>query len=182
VAQSLESIPNNVDLSSDRRLQRALEQWQPNFLSWWKEVGPEGFQAHNIYLRTAISVEANGWAHFDYVKMPDYRWGIFLEPHDGERTIGFGDVMGEKVWTDVPGEHRNALRRIIVTQADTEPASVEQQRLLGKTCPSSRSTSKRAATYGQWFICCIGSSAATVARRPMSSCSAGRDLPTSRAS
>ncbi|HEX4384251.1 MAG TPA: benzoyl-CoA 2,3-epoxidase subunit BoxB [Myxococcales bacterium] len=136
MAQSLESIPNNVDLSSDRRLQRALEQWQPNFLNWWKEVGPEGFQAHNIYLRTAISVEANGWAHFDYVKMPDYRWGIFLEPHDGERTIGFGDVMGEKVWTDVPGEHRNALRRIIVTQADTEPASVEQQRLLGKTCPS----------------------------------------------
>jgi benzoyl-CoA 2,3-epoxidase subunit B len=136
MAQSLESIPNNVDLSSDRRLQRALEQWQPNFLSWWKEVGPEGFQAHHVYLRTAVSVEANGWAHFDYVKMPDYRWGIFLEPHDGERTIGFGDVMGEKVWTDVPGEHRNALRRIIVTQADTEPASVEQQRLLGKTCPS----------------------------------------------
>jgi benzoyl-CoA 2,3-dioxygenase component B len=136
MAQSLESIPNNVDLSSDRRLQRALEQWQPNFLNWWKEVGPDGFQAHQVYLRTAISVEANGWAHFDYVKMPDYRWGIFLEPHDGERTIGFGDVMGEKVWTDVPGEHRNALRRIIVTQADTEPASVEQQRLLGRTCPS----------------------------------------------
>lgn len=28
------------------------------------------------------------------------------------------------------------LRRIIVTQADTEPASVEQQRMLGKTAPS----------------------------------------------
>ena len=136
MAQALETIPNNVDLSSDRRLQRALEQWQPNFLSWWKEVGPEGFQAHNVYLRTAISVEANGWAHFDYVKMPDYRWGIFLEPKDGERKIGFGDVMGEPAWEEVPGEHRNALRRIIVTQADTEPASVEQQRLLGKTCPS----------------------------------------------
>src|ERR1700744_2747211 len=136
MAQSLESIPNNVDLSSDRRLQRALEQWQPNFLEWWKEVGPDGFQAHQVYLRTAISVEANGWAHFDYVKMPDYRWGIFLEPRDGERTIGFGDVIGQPAWNDVPGEHRNALRRIIVTQADTEPASVEQQRLLGKTCPS----------------------------------------------
>ncbi|NJK32422.1 MAG: benzoyl-CoA 2,3-epoxidase subunit BoxB, partial [Deltaproteobacteria bacterium] len=37
---------------------------------------------------------------------------------------------------EVPGEHRNALRRIIVTQADTEPASVEQQRLLGHTAPS----------------------------------------------
>jgi benzoyl-CoA 2,3-dioxygenase component B len=135
VAQSLESIPNNVDLSSDRRLQRALEQWQPNFLQWWQEVGPDGFQAHQVYLRTAISVEANGWAHFDYVKMPDYRWGIFLEPRS-DRKIGFGDVMGEPVWDEVPGEHRNALRRIIVTQADTEPASVEQQRQLGKTCPS----------------------------------------------
>jgi benzoyl-CoA 2,3-dioxygenase component B len=36
----------------------------------------------------------------------------------------------------VPGEHRNALRRLIVTQGDTEPASVEQQRLLGHTAPS----------------------------------------------
>jgi benzoyl-CoA 2,3-dioxygenase component B len=136
MAQSLESIPNNVDLSSDRRLQRALEQWQPNFLSWWNEVGPEGFQAHQVYLRTAISVEANGWAHFDFVRMPEYRWGIFLEPKEQERVIGFGDVLGERAWEEVPGEHRNALRRIIVTQADTEPASVEQQRLLGKTCPS----------------------------------------------
>jgi len=135
VAQSLESIPNNVDLSSDRRLQRALEQWQPNFLSWWKDVGPEGFQAHQVYLRTAISVETEGWAHFDHVRMPDYRWGIFLEPKS-ERKIGFGDHIGQPVWEDVPGEHRNALRRIIVTQADTEPASVEQQRLLGRTCPS----------------------------------------------
>ena len=35
-----------------------------------------------------------------------------------------------------PGEYRNTLRRIIVTQGDTEPASVEQQRFLGKTAPS----------------------------------------------
>ena len=26
-----ERIPNNVDLASDRTLQRALEQWQPNY-------------------------------------------------------------------------------------------------------------------------------------------------------
>ena len=42
----------------------------------------------------------------------------------------------EKVWQDVPGEHRANLRRIIVTQGDTEPASVEQQRHLGLTAPS----------------------------------------------
>jgi benzoyl-CoA 2,3-dioxygenase component B len=39
-------------------------------------------------------------------------------------------------WPNVPGEFRKELRRIIVTQGDTEPASVEQQRLLGRTAPS----------------------------------------------
>jgi len=131
-----EKIPNNVDLSSDRRLQRALESWQPNFISWWKDMGPEGFMEKDIYLRTAISVDVNGWAHFDHVKMPDYRWGIFLAEREAEKTIGFGDHLGQPVWQEVPGEHRNALRRLIVTQGDTEPASVEQQRLLGLTAPS----------------------------------------------
>jgi benzoyl-CoA 2,3-dioxygenase component B len=131
-----EKIPNNVDLAGDRRLQRALEAWQPKFIDWWKEMGPEGFQGRDVYLRTAISVEANGWAHFDYVKMPDYRWGIFLEPKDPNRTIGFGDNLGQPVWDEVPGELRNQLRRLIVTQGDTEPASVEQQRHLGQTAPS----------------------------------------------
>ncbi len=131
-----DKIPNNVDLSSDRRLQRALEQWQPGFLAWWREMGPDGFQANDVYLRTATSVDASGWAHFGFVKMPEYRWGIFLSDPDPERRIGFGDHVGEPVWTEVPGEHRNALRRLIVTQGDTEPASVEQQRQLGRTCPS----------------------------------------------
>ena len=131
-----ERIPNNVDLSDDRRLQRALERWQPNYVDWWMDMGPEGFQVNDIYLRTAVNVEAGGWAHFDYVKMPEYRWGIFLEPRNGERTIGFGDNYGKAVWDTVPGEHRSTLRRIIVTQADTEPASVEQQRLLGQSAPS----------------------------------------------
>ncbi|MEZ4297960.1 MAG: benzoyl-CoA 2,3-epoxidase subunit BoxB [Polyangiaceae bacterium] len=131
-----EKIPNNVDLGSDKKLQRALEAWQPHFIDWWKEMGPEGFQEDQVYLRTAISVDHEGWAHFDYVKMPDYRWGIFLTEPTAERKIGFGDFYGEPVWQTVPGEFRNSLRRLIVTQGDTEPASVEQQRLLGKTCPS----------------------------------------------
>ncbi|MFP6686036.1 MAG: benzoyl-CoA 2,3-epoxidase subunit BoxB, partial [Polyangiaceae bacterium] len=131
-----ERIPNNVHLADDRKLQRALEAWQPRFIDWWCDMGPEGFQQDKIYLRTATSVDAKGWAHFDYVKMPDYRWGIFLADPVQDRKIGFGDNMGRDVWQTVPGEHRNALRRLIVTQGDTEPASVEQQRLLGKTCPS----------------------------------------------
>jgi benzoyl-CoA 2,3-dioxygenase component B len=131
-----EKIPNNVELSSDRRLQRALEQWQPGFISWWREMGPEGFQASDVWLRTAVSVDAAGWAHFDWVRMPEYRWGIFLADPVPDRRIGFGDGLGQPVWHEVPGEHRNALRRLIVTQGDTEPASVEQQRRLGRSCPS----------------------------------------------
>jgi len=134
---SNERIPNNVDLSSDRKLQRALEKWQPHYLDWWRSMGPSGFQDHHqIYLRTAISADSEGWAHFEHVKMPDYRWGIFLAEPEPDRKIGFGDFQGQPVWQEVPGEFRNPLRRLIVTQADTEPASVEQQRMLGQSCPS----------------------------------------------
>jgi benzoyl-CoA 2,3-dioxygenase component B len=125
-----------VDLASNRRLQRALEDWQPKFQGWWAEVGPAGFQEREVYLRTAISVETNGWANFGYVKMPDYRWGIFLAPPEPDRGVPFGDHKGEPAWQEVPGEYRATLRRLIVTQGDTEPASVEQQRLLGRTAPS----------------------------------------------
>src|SRR5213593_1027856 len=129
-------IPNNVNIDSDTRLQRALEKWQPNFMKWWMEAGPEEFQNDLIYLRTAVSADSSGWAHFDHVKMPDYRWGIFLADPVPERAIGFGDFLGRPVWQEVPGEFRNQLRRIIVTQGDTEPASVEQQRRLCNSAPS----------------------------------------------
>jgi benzoyl-CoA 2,3-dioxygenase component B len=129
-------IPNNVDLSTDRGLQRALEHWQPAFLDWWKELGPEHYQGHDVYLRTAVSVDAKGWAQFGYVKMPDYRWGIFLAERQENRTIGFGDHHGKPAWQQVPSEYRSTLRRLIVTQGDTEPASVEQQRMLALTAPS----------------------------------------------
>ncbi len=130
------SIPNNVHLNDDKRLQRALEAWQPAYLEWWKEMGPAMAQEKDVYLRTAISVDTDGWAHFDYVKMPEYRWGIFLAEQAPDRKIHFGDHIGKPTFSEVPGEYRNILRRIIVTQADTEPASVEQQRRLAFTAPS----------------------------------------------
>ena len=131
-----ERIPNNVGLSDNRSLQRALEHWQPAYLEWWQEMGPESSQTLDVYLRTAVSVDPDGWAKFDYVRMPDYRWGIFLTPAQADRRIAFGAHKGEPAWQEVPGEYRSTLRRIIVTQGDTEPASVEQQRHLGHTCPS----------------------------------------------
>ena len=129
-------IPNNVDLSNDRRLKKALEKWQPAYLDWWKSVGPQVFSNNEIYLRTAISTERGGWANFGHVRMPEYRWGIFLSDREEDRVIPGGDHAGEPVWQEVPGEYRNVLKRIIVVQADTEPASVEQQRWLAATAPS----------------------------------------------
>ena len=129
-------IPNNVGLSSDRKVLRALEKWHPGFLDWWNKLIPQQFQQSMIYLRTAVSADSKGWAKFDYVKMPDYRWGILLAPQQEDRTIPCGEHFGEPAWQEVPGEYRNMLKRLIVIQGDTEPASVEQQHMLALTAPS----------------------------------------------
>ncbi len=129
-------IPNNVGLNQDLRVRKALEKWHPGYLEWWQDMGPEGFQQSLVYLRTAVSVDPKGWAKFDYVRMPEYKWGILLAPQVEDRKVPFGSHRGEKAWQEVPGEYRAMLRRLIVIQGDTEPASVEQQRHLGKTAPS----------------------------------------------
>jgi benzoyl-CoA 2,3-dioxygenase component B len=130
-----ERIPNNVNLAGDRKLQRALESWQPKFLEWWRQLGPT-LPTQDVYLRTAIAVGRDGWAHFDHVPMEQYRWGIFLAEQDPDRTIAFGKHKGEPAWQEVPGEYRAELMRLITVQGDTEPASVEQQRILGSSAPS----------------------------------------------
>ncbi len=129
-------IPNNVGLADDPKLRRALEAWHPGYIDWWMDMGPDGFQEAEVWLRTAVSVEKSGWAKFAFVRMPEYRWGILLAPRHEERTIPCGEHLGEPAWQEVPGEYRALLRRLIVIQGDTEPASVEQQRFLGRTAPS----------------------------------------------
>ncbi len=129
-------IPNNVDLSSDKRVLKALEKWHPGYINWWNDLIPAQFQKSLVYLRTAVSVDPGGWTKFDYVKMPEYRWGILLAPQVDDRRIPCGEHTGEPAWQEVPGEYRAMMRRLIVIQGDTEPASVEQQRFLGKTAPS----------------------------------------------
>ena len=41
-------------------------------------MGPSDFKANDVYLRTAVGVDASGWASYGYTPMPDYRWGIFM--------------------------------------------------------------------------------------------------------
>ena len=130
-----ERIPNNVRLGEDRALQRALEQWQPHFLDWWREMGP-AFRGAEVYLRTATAVDDSRLGNLRPRQNAGIPLGDISRRPGADRRIGFGDAIGEPVWQQVPGEHRSALRRLIVTQGDTEPASVEQQRLLGLSCPS----------------------------------------------
>src|SRR5260370_586876 len=85
-----EKSSNNVDLGRDRVLQRAHEHWQPAYMGWWYDMGPNESHNYEVYLRTAISVQADGWAQFGYVKMPGYRWGSFLQPRDDKRQVNFG--------------------------------------------------------------------------------------------
>ena len=106
-----ESIPNNVDLADDRRLLRALERWQPAYLQWWNDLGPVESTDYEVYLRTAISVEAKGWAHYDYVRMPEYRWGIFLAPPEEDRRINFGQHKGCLLYTS-PSPRDGLLSRM----------------------------------------------------------------------
>lgn len=129
-------IPNNIGLSGDKKVLKALEKWHPGYINWWNDLIPQKFQESMIYLRTAVSVDPKGWAKFDYVKMPEYRWGILLAPEVEGRTIPCGEHYGEPAWQEVPGEYRNLMKRLIVIQGDTEPGSVEQQRFLGLTAPS----------------------------------------------
>ena len=97
-----DQIPNNVALSSDKQLQRALETWRPKYLDWWQDMGPEGFQNSEVYLRTAVGVDPSGWAKFGYVKMPEYRWGVLLAPRVEGRAIPCGRHKGDASKPDGP--------------------------------------------------------------------------------
>ena len=106
-------IPNNVNLSDDRRLKRALESWHPKFLEWWSNWGPEQYQEKEVYLRTAVSVDRAGWAKFGHVRMPDYRWGIFLTEQNKDKTPS-GEVL------DILKLDKICCRRHMLTHVDIE--------------------------------------------------------------
>ncbi len=75
------------------------------------DVGPEGSTDYDVYLRTAVSVDPQGWAQFGHVKMRDYRWARPTRATPSAQDPFPG--QGEKAWTEVPGEYRANLRRII---------------------------------------------------------------------
>jgi len=91
-------------------------------------MGPNDSRALQVYLRTAVSVSATAGPTSATYGCPSTA-GVSSRSQDQARTIAFGDQKGRPVWQDVPEiplhaapDYRCAGR--------TEPASVEQQRLL----------------------------------------------------
>jgi benzoyl-CoA 2,3-dioxygenase component B len=129
-------IPNNVGLRNDIAVHASMAAWHGFYLDWWRSMGPEGFDDALVYLRTTVGLNADGWAKFDYVRMAAYRWAVLLAPAVPGRRIAFGAHKDEPAWQTAPRDYRGILLRLLTIQGDAEPASVEQQRHLGKTAPS----------------------------------------------
>ncbi len=131
-----DAIPNNVGLEDQPRLRRVMEQFQTSYMDWWHECGPQGFDAAEVYLRMPTGVDSKGWATYQYSKLEDFRWGLYQAELDDRRQAVFGRLAGKPLLGEVPGEFRDPMLKLLVTQADTEPASVEQITYLGRMAPS----------------------------------------------
>ena len=181
-------IPNNVGLNADPRLRRALESWHPGCIDWWKERGPEGFQANLVYLRTAVSVEPEGWAKFGYVKMPEYRWGILLAPaiegrtHRLRRAPGRAGLAGSagRIPRDAApadrraGRHRAGFGRAAAPSRPHRPVALRSAQPVPGQCRGGP------PFVGDGLPACRNISGATGARRPRICCagsSGDRDSP-----
>jgi benzoyl-CoA 2,3-epoxidase subunit B len=129
-------IPNNVGLAEKPVLKNSLEWFDAEFRKWWFDCGPAGLRDNEVYLRTPVGVDAGGWAQYGFVPLSQYRWGVFQAEAKPGRLALFGDVAGRPVWQSLPAEHRDYVRKLLVTQGDTEPGSVEQSRRLALSAPS----------------------------------------------
>ena len=129
-------IPNNVGLAEKPGLAKWLGWFSAEFRKWWFDCGPAGIRDNEVYLRTPVGVDAGGWAQYGFVPLSQYRWGVFQAPATPGRVALFGNMAGRPVWQTLPEEHRAYVRKLLITQGDTEPGSVEQSRRLALSAPS----------------------------------------------
>jgi hypothetical protein len=88
----------------------------PPYMGWWYDMGPNESHNYDVYLRTAISVDPEGWAQFDYVKMPQLPLGDLPGAADaragGElrRQQGTARMAGRagRISLDAASHHRDA--------------------------------------------------------------------------
>src|SRR5688572_19796740 len=129
-------IPNNVGLEDRPALAKTLAQFKTDYMKWWRECGPQGFDAARCYLRLPVAADTRGWASYEYVKLEDFRWGVFQAERVPNKAALFGRLAGQAKLAEVPAEFRATVIKLLTTQGDTEPASVEQITYLGRMAPS----------------------------------------------
>ena len=68
-----------------------------------------------------VSVDPSGWAHFEYVKLPEYRWGIFLaDPVHDRRIDCAANVLDRNIveYLNTPGavvdRHMCGMRAVAI--------------------------------------------------------------------
>jgi benzoyl-CoA 2,3-dioxygenase component B len=110
----------NVGLAEKPALRKSLEWFGVEFRKWWFDCGPAGIRDNEVYLRTPVGVDAGGWAQYGFVPLSQYRWGVFQAPAKPGRLALFGDIAGQPVWQALPQAHRDYVRKLLITQGDTE--------------------------------------------------------------
>ena len=130
------AIPNNVGIEDGSALARTLAGFKTDYMKWWRECGPQGFDAAQCYLRLPVAADSRGWADYQYVKLEDFRWGVFQAERAPEKPALFGRPAGGPKLDAVPAEYRATVIKLLTTQGDTEPASVEQITYLSRMAPS----------------------------------------------
>ena len=95
-----------------------------------------------------VSVDPKGWAKFDYVKMPEYRWGILLAPQVEDRTHplrrafrraglagGAGRIPRDAAPADRdPGRHRAGLGRAAAPSGPDRAVALRHAQPLPGQC------------------------------------------------
>src|SRR5437868_7122065 len=110
------AIPNNVGLEDRPALAHTLAQFRGEYMKWWGECGPQGFNAADCYLRMPVAADARGWASYEYVKLPEFRWGVYQSQRVPERRALFGRLAGAPALTEVPAEYRATMIKLLTTQ------------------------------------------------------------------
>ncbi len=157
-----EKIPNNVNLSEDRTLQRALEHWQPNFIDWWHDMGPEGcaglrrLPAHRDQRRSAglgaVRLREDARLPLGHLPEPGR-----AEPQDPLRRPHGREPRGRTCpASTAPTCAASSSRRATPSRRrSSSSATSGSPRRACTTCATcSRSTSRKAATCGRWSTCC----------------------------
>ena len=184
-----EKIPNNVNLTEDRRVLKALEGWHPGYLDWWQRHGAGGLpgiarlSAHRGLGRSQGLGQVR--LHQDAgIPLGHPAGAAGGGPQDSVRRSISASRCGRRCRANTaPCSAASSSSRATPSRRRSSSSAISARpRRRSTTCATcSRSTSRRAATSGRWSICCTSISAATAATRPTTCCAAAPAARTRRA-